>query len=121
MLLIREEKSSDFQAIYDLVKVAFQTARVSNGEEQNYVNKLRAGHNYVPQLALVAVEGSKLVGHIMLTKTYVTLGNSIFDALLLAPLSVALEYRRCGIGSKLVKKSFESAKNLGLQSRFCGW
>jgi predicted N-acetyltransferase YhbS len=112
-LIVRQEHPSEFQSVYDLVKIAFQTAKVSDGNEQDFVNKLRASMNYIPQLALVAEEDSKLVGHIMLTKTYVTMGNSKFDALLLAPLSVRLEYRRRGIGSKLVRQSFELAKNLG--------
>ncbi len=113
MLIIRQEQPSDFRSVYELVKIAFQTAKVSDGNEQNFVNKLRASLNYIPELELVAEEDSKLVGHIMLTKTYVTMGNSKFDALLLAPLSVALEYRRRGIGSKLVSESFRLAKNLG--------
>ena len=112
-MIVRQEQPSEFQSVYDLVKIAFQTAKVSDGNEQDFVNKLRASMNYIPQLALVAEEDSKLVGHIMLNKTYVTMGNSKFDALLLAPLSVRLEYRRRGIGSKLVRQSFELAKNLG--------
>lgn len=54
----------------------------------------------------------------MLTKTYVATGGSKFEALLLAPLSVALEYRNRGIGSKLVRKSFELARNLGYRAVF---
>jgi len=117
-LIIRPEKSSEFQAIYDLVKAAFQTAKVANGNEQNYVDKLLASSNYIPELALVAEEGAKVVGHIMLTKTYVTSVVSKFEALLLATISVALEYRNRGIGSKLVKASFDLAKNLGYRNVF---
>jgi len=67
-LIIRQEKPADFLSVYDLVKVAFQTAKVANGNEQDYVNKLRANANYIPELALVAEKGAKLIGHIMLTK-----------------------------------------------------
>jgi predicted N-acetyltransferase YhbS len=117
-LIIRQEKPSEFRAIYDLVKVAFQTAKVSNGEEQDYVDKLRSSGNYIPQLALVAEEDGKLVGHIMLTKTYVASGDSMFEALLIAPLSVALAYRNLGVGSKLVKVSFWLAKKMGFKAVF---
>jgi predicted N-acetyltransferase YhbS len=110
-LIIRQEKPSEFQEIYNLVKVAFQTAKVSNGKEQDYVDKLRASRNYLPELALVAEEDTKLVGHIMLTKTYVALADSKFEALLLAPLSVELAYRNRGVGSKLVNESFRLAKH----------
>lgn len=32
-ITIRQEKQNDFRQIYDLVKTAFQTAKVSNGKE----------------------------------------------------------------------------------------
>ena len=71
-LIIRQEKSSEFQYIYDFVRVAFETAKVSNGKEQDFVNRLRASDRYIPELALVAEKNAKIVGHIMLTKTHVT-------------------------------------------------
>jgi predicted N-acetyltransferase YhbS len=117
-LIVRQEKPSEFQAIYDLVRVAFQTAKVSNGNEQHFVTKLRSSSNYIPELALVAEENAKLVGHIMLTKTYVTMGSSKFNALLLAPLSVEIEYRKCGIGSLLIAESLELAKDMGYKVIF---
>jgi putative acetyltransferase len=115
-LIIRQEHPLDFHRIYDLVKVAFQTAKVSDGDEQNYVNKLRASPNYIPDLALVAEEDAKLIGQIMLTRTAITSGESKVEVLLIAPLSVALEYRNRGVGSKLVEKSFELAKRLGYKA-----
>jgi len=117
-LIIRQENPSEFQDIYYLVKEAFQTAKVADGNEQDYVNKLREGSNYIPELALVAEEDGVIVGHIMLTKTYITAADSKFEALLLAPLSVALEYRNRGVGSKLVLESFELAKKLGYKAVF---
>ena len=117
-MIIRQEKPSDFQNIYDLVKVSFQTAKVSNGNEQDYVNKLRASDGYIPDLALVAEEDRNIIGHIMLTKTYITTGTSKVEALLLAPLSVSLSYRKRGIGSKLVRNSLKLAENSGYTTVF---
>jgi putative acetyltransferase len=117
-LIIRQEKPYEFQAIYDLVRVAFQTAKVSNDYEQNYVDKLRSSGSYIPELALAAEENAELVGHIMLAKTYVVTGSSKFDALLLAPLSVALEYRKRGVGANLVMRSFELARDFGFKAVF---
>jgi predicted N-acetyltransferase YhbS len=117
-LITRQEKPSEFQYIYDFVRVAFETAKVSNGKEQDFVNKLRERERYIPELALVAEKNAKIIGHIMLTKTYVTNSNSKFEALLLAPLSVSLDYRKRGIGSNLVTRSFEIAKNLGYKAVF---
>jgi hypothetical protein len=44
------------------VKVGFETAEVSNGNEQDYVIKLCTSGNYIPELALVAEENGKLMG-----------------------------------------------------------
>lgn len=117
-MIIRQEKPSDFQSVYDFVKVAFRTAKVSNGTEQNYVNKLRASGNYIPELALIAEEETKIIGHMMLTKTCVQSSGLKFEAILVAPLSVAFEYRNRGIGSRLVRESFELARNLGYRAVF---
>ncbi len=118
MLIIRQEKPSEYPTIYTLVQLAFQTAKVSNGNEQDFVNKLRESSNYIPELALVAEEDGKIVGHIMLTKTTVATSERKIEALLIAPLSVALEYRNRGIGSKLVLASFEVAKKMGYNAVF---
>jgi len=99
--------------IHDLVKVAFQTAQVSNGDEQNFVDKLRASSGYIPELALVAEQDGQIIGHVMLTKTWVRSADSKREVLLLAPLAVALQHRCRGVGSKLVLESFQLAKNLG--------
>ena len=112
-LTIRTEHEKEFNQIYDFVRIAFETAQVSDGNEQNFVNELRASENYIPELALVALVDGNIVGHIMLTKYIVQDLNQNHDVLLLAPLSVDLNYRGQGIGSKLVMKSFELARKMG--------
>ena len=115
-MLIRREKPEEFSQIYDLVKVAFQTAKVTNGKEQDFVNQLRSSGNYIPELALVAEENGELIGHIMLTETYIVNNGNKFKTLLLAPISVVLEYRNRGIGSNLIKESFRLAREMGYTS-----
>ena len=115
-MIVRPERPDEFPQIYDLVKVAFQTARVSNGKEQDFVNQLRTSGNYIPELALVAEEDGKLIGHIMLTKFYIVNSSNRFEILLLAPLSVVLEYRDQGVRSALVKESFKRARKTGYTS-----
>ncbi|MEA4923765.1 MAG: N-acetyltransferase [Syntrophomonadaceae bacterium] len=112
-MIIRREIPEEFPQIYDLVKAAFQTAQVSNGKEQDFVNQLRCGGSYIPELALVAEENGRLIGHVMLTKTYIVNDRNKFEALLMAPLSVALGYRSQGIGSGLIREGFRVAGELG--------
>ena len=115
-MVIRREKQEEFSQIYELVKIAFQTAKVTNGKEQDFVDQLRSGGNYIPELALVAEENGILVGHIMLTKIDVVNGEVKNETLLLAPISVALTCRSQGIGSALIKESFRLAKEMGYKS-----
>ena len=115
-MVIRRETPEEFSQIYNLVKVAFQTAKVTDGDEQDFVNQLRSNGNYIPELALVAEENGKLIGHIMLTKTYIVNSSNKYETLLLAPISVALEYRNRAVGSNLIKESFKLAKEMGYTS-----
>jgi len=117
-LIIRRETVEEFSQIHELVKVAFQTAKVSNGKEQDFVNHLRSSDNYIPELSLVAEENGKLIGHIMLTTTYIINGDNNVEALLLAPISVVFECRNRGVGSSLIKESFKLAKEMGYKSVF---
>lgn len=130
-MLIRPEAKEEFSQIYQLVKTAFETAEHSDGDEQDFVDQLRAGENYIPELALVAEaaiahglqQDGKLIGHIMLTKIYVNndqakTGDNQFPALLLAPLAVLLEHRAKGVGSALVNEALARAKNMGYTAVF---
>lgn len=119
---IRQEREAEFPAIYELIRTAFATAEVSDGDEQDFANRLRIHGNYIPELALVAEFEGKLIGHIMLTRTVVTLDNGTpYTALMVAPLSVVLNYRNQGVGSALLKEGLRLAGNMGYRVAFlCG-
>ena len=109
-LTIKCEEKTEFEMIYHFIKEAFETAAVSDGTEQDFVNMLRVSENYIPELVLVAIDNGQLVGHIMLTKF------AFKGMLLLAPLTVKLDYRHQGVGTKLVQKAFELAKEMNYTS-----
>jgi len=119
---IRRETPADYAEIYELIQTAFKTAQVSDGDEQDYAENLRKGPAYIPELALVAEKEGKLIGHIMLTKAGVNQPDKTkFEALLVAPLSVVLEYRNMGIGSALMQHALIQANKLGYTAVFlCG-
>ena len=115
-MTIRQATPEDFDAIYSLVKTAFQTAKVSDGGEQDFVLKLRKG-SYIPELELVAEEDGVLIGHIMLTGASIRENGGCFGTLLLAPLSVALEWRAKGIGTALIREALAKAAALAFFRR----
>ena len=115
---VRQEREAEFPAIYELIRTAFATAEVSDGDEQDFANRLRIHGNYIPELALVAECQGKLIGHIMLTRTVVTQDDGTpYEALMIAPLSVVLDYRNQGVGSALLKEGLRLPK-VGLPGSF---
>ena len=110
-MIIRKEKTEDYDAVYHVVKDAFKTAMHTDGNEQNLVVELRKSRSFIPELSLVAVEDKKIVGHILFTKALV---NGA-EVLALAPLSVLPEYQNRGIGLSLIKQGHMTARELGYE------
>lgn len=112
-MIIRPEAPEEFRFLHQFIETAFQTAEVSDGNEQFFVDRLRASANYIPELALVAVEDDEIIGHVMLTRTVIEDDGERHETLLLAPLSVALEARGRGVGEALVNRALKKAVDLG--------
>lgn len=106
---IRQERKSDYAAVYEVVKAAFASAEHSDGNEQDLVTALRNSGAFVPDLSLVAEEDGNVVGHILFTKADVD-GHTV---LALAPLSVLPLYQQQGIGLALMAEGHRIAKELG--------
>lgn len=106
---IRKEKPADYDAVYNVVKKAFESAEHTDGNEQNLVVELRKSGSFIPELSLVAVEDEKIVGHILFTKAFV---NGA-EVLALAPLAVLPEYQNRGIGLSLIEHGHIEAQKLG--------
>lgn len=87
MMIIRQEKSNDYETVYRVVKAAFDSAEQADGNEQDLVNNLRKGDAFIPELSLVAEVDGRIVGHILFTKAMVGADT----VLALAPLSVIPE------------------------------
>ena len=109
MLEIRQENIDDYEDVYNVVKIAFEGAEHSDGNEQDLVIELRKSENFIQKLSLVAIKDNKIVGYILFTK--IKIGKNI--ELALAPLAVLPEYQGQGIGRKLIEKGHEVAKKLG--------
>ncbi|MEG2786365.1 MAG: N-acetyltransferase [Romboutsia sp.] len=113
---IRKENAEEKELVYNLIKEAFKGETRSNGGEQDLVNRLRHSNSYIPQLSLVALDGEKIVGHIMFTKISIENQDDKVEGLALAPLAVLPEYQKKGIGSNLIKEGLKISKELGYKS-----
>ncbi len=110
MLEIRQENKNDYEEVYNVVKLAFETAEHSNGNEQELVVALRKSSSFIPEMSLVAVIDNKIVGYILFTK--IKIGK--YEELALAPLGVLPEYQKQGVGSALIQEGHKIAKEFGI-------
>ncbi|MEM9259618.1 MAG: N-acetyltransferase [Bacteroidota bacterium] len=115
-LSIRQETSSDYPAVFALIKSAFEQEVHSDHREQFLVERLRRSRAFIPALSLVAECHGELVGHILLTKIQIKNGEKVFPSLALAPVSVLPSQQGKGIGGKLIRAAHELASSLGHQS-----
>ena len=110
---IRAELPEDYEAIYDINCEAFQQEN-----EAILVNALRANKNvFVPQLSLIAICEGQKVAHILFTKVSITKDSGIcHPSLALAPMAVLPAFQNRGIGTRLIAKGIEIAKELNYTS-----
>ena len=103
-IVVRPEQGDDFEAVAVVVEAAFGDPLVAQ-----LVENIRTSDRYVPELALVAVEEEKVVGHTMLS--YATLvGDEDQEVLQLSPVAVIPARQRDGIGGALIRAGIEGAK-----------
>ena len=110
-MLIRPEQPEDVAAIHALVAVAFPSAA-----EARLIDLLRDAGRLTVSLVAVLPKGnehSQIVGHVAFSP--VTTPNSDIHRIgvCLAPLAVAEESRRQGIGAALVRAGLEACREHG--------
>lgn len=110
-MFIRQETSKDYGKVFDLIKLAFETAEHSDGNEHDLSNALRKSDAFVPELSLVAEIGGEIAGHILFTEGKV--GSD--TVLVLAPLSVSPNFQKQGVGTALIAEAHKIAKEMGYQ------
>jgi putative acetyltransferase len=106
---VRPERPDDRAAVAAVVREAFR----SHGPlVAVFVDAIRKSESYVPELALVAVDDSGVVGHVMLS--WVPLEGSARDRILnLTPLAVRPDRQREGVGTRLVASVVALAEAAG--------
>src|SRR5262249_37103463 len=104
--MIRARQPADDIAIRALNEAAF-----GGTYEATLVEDLRsAGHATVE---LVARDGSNVIGHILFSRLGVTLDTRAVCALALAPVAVAPDRQRQGVGGALIREGLALARHQG--------
>ena len=103
--------------VEQLVESAFRPLAISDHTEHLLVAALRRSDAYIPDLSLVAETSlPRIVGHVLLTRIEIVGESGIFGALGVAPLSVAPEFQRQGVGTALMREAHRRACQLGFRA-----
>lgn len=108
-MMIRSERESDVEAIFEVTRRAFENHPVSRQTEQFIVNALRAAGAMT--ISLVAEKDGAVAGHIAFSP--VTISDGSRDWYMLGPVSVLPALQRQGIGQALVREGLSQLKTLG--------
>jgi len=115
---LRVEKKSDWKTVEQITYRAFRdappTGADDDGMEALLARKLRSRAAFVPELDYVAELNGLIIGNIMYTRSKVVGDNeNEWDTLTFGPVSVLPKYQRQGVGSALIRKTLEAARELG--------
>ena len=103
MFTIREEIPADIAAIAEVNRAAF-----GGEDEVKLVDLLRSsGHVLV---SLVALDGDRVIGHILFSPLVIETPDGERAAAALAPMAVLPEWQRRGAGSALVRAGLDECR-----------
>jgi putative acetyltransferase len=104
-MIIRAEETRDIDQVQALVRAAFPT-----DAERKLVDALRANGKAI--ISLVAVQGEKVLGHILFSPVSTT-PPAEAKGVGLAPVAVLPNVQSQGIGSRLIQEGLGQCQELG--------
>jgi putative acetyltransferase len=111
MITVREELPEDAEPIRELTVSAFANSPLGYHGEANLIESLREAR--LKRLSLVAVSNHQMLGHVMFSTAIIRTPDRVMTGMGLAPLSVAPDHQRRGVGSLLVQSGLEGLFSAG--------
>jgi putative acetyltransferase len=105
-MIVRPETPGDVADIRDVVRAAF-----AGEQEADLVDSLRGSGDLL--LSMVAEEAERVIGHVGFSRLWISHDGERSLAVSLAPLAVAAECRRRGIGAALVEAGHVHLRKAG--------
>lgn len=115
-LEFRKENIDDKEVVFQLVKEAFKDMPYSDQKEHFLVDRLRSSKNFIPELSIVAVEGEKVIGYVLLTHADIRSTDDLQATLALAPVAVHPDHQNRGVGKRLIHYAHKKALDSGYES-----
>jgi putative acetyltransferase len=116
-LIIRNERVNEYRAIEELTREAFWDIYVPGCNEHFLLHNMRSHSDFIPELDFVAELDGKPVGNIVYTHARIIddKGKS-HKVICFGPISVMPSLQKQGIGSALIRHSFEKARSMGFKA-----
>ncbi|MDO5577385.1 MAG: N-acetyltransferase [Fibrobacter sp.] len=115
-LIIKTAEPQDFFETENLTREVFWNLYMSGCEEHFLLNQIRRSDSYVRPLDLVALYRNKIIGHIISSKSWIIdTQESMFEILVVGPISVEGQFQMQGVGTKLINYSIAEAKKCGFK------
>jgi putative acetyltransferase len=106
---IRSAKPEDSAAIQEIHLAAF------GGPAEAKLVQLITERKHA-LISLVALNGDRVVGHILFSRVTIDNSPAAFSAVGLAPVAVLPEFQKQAIGSKLIREGLERSKQAGYEA-----
>lgn len=90
-LTIRQATADDYSPTENLTRDSFWNIYKPGCDEHFMLHKKRSSTCYIPELDIVAFDGSDLVGHVICTRAVVKEGANESEVLCLGPITKAKE------------------------------
>jgi predicted N-acetyltransferase YhbS len=115
-MVIRESTAADCREVLRVEREAFGPEQ--GAEIEALVTALLDDPTARPALSLIAYEGDRAIGHILFTRVRLTDPESQTPAAILAPLAVAPEAQRRGVGGRLIEEGLRRMAEAGVELVF---
>ena len=113
-LKIRAEAPADYNELFHLHYTAFGERE----DESRLSERIRESQEFIPELSLVALSNNLIVGHALFSKAVVVNNDTQHEVIILAPIGVKPEFQKQGVGSALIRKGLQLAKELNYSHIF---
>lgn len=111
---LRNETKEDHRAVEELTREAFWNVYTPGCSEHYLAHIMRDSELFIPELDFVAVSNGKIIGNIMYMHSMVAEGeDKMYPVITFGPLSVSLKYQNKGIGTQLINRTVELAREMG--------
>lgn len=116
-IIYRQEQPKDYLKTEALIEQSFRNEEMSDQQEHFLVQRIRSSNAFIPELSVVAVnQQDEIIGQILFSKITIENKDQATESLALAPVSIHPDYQKQGIGSMLMNRGLEKAKEFGYTS-----